>query len=202
MRASTRWAWFAVLVTAFAFHVPEADAHMLKRTKPVKEMTPRQELAHSIRSAHHGKAAVRSARSTIRWFRKHRRWTLHSPDAVTTLEATAAYAEARASLRGHRWLHRTYAPRLREHALARMGPPHKSGWLCIHSREGSWNDTGDPYWGGLQMHPGWGGVHHASDLTPIEQMWLAERVAARHGFAYSWMKGQWPNTFPPCSHHF
>jgi hypothetical protein len=25
------------------------------------------------------------------------------------------------------------------------------GLLCIHSHEGSWSDSGSPYWGGLQM---------------------------------------------------
>jgi len=30
-------------------------------------------------------------------------------------------------------------------------PPHKGGWLWIHRFEGSWADSGDPYWGGLPM---------------------------------------------------
>lgn len=29
--------------------------------------------------------------------------------------------------------------------------PHETQWLCIHSHEGSWQDSGYPYWGGLQM---------------------------------------------------
>jgi hypothetical protein len=36
----------------------------------------------------------------------------------------------------------------------------------------------------------------------MEQMWKAENVSAQHGFSYSWMRGQWPNTFPPCASHF
>ena len=30
-------------------------------------------------------------------------------------------------------------------------PPHYNTWLCIKSHEGSWQDSGAPYWGGLQM---------------------------------------------------
>jgi hypothetical protein len=81
-------------------------------------------------------------------------------------------------------------------------PPHKRGWLCIHRFEGSWGDSGDPYWGGLQMdrsfmrtyapaallRRGW-----ANRWTPLEQMWVAER-AHRSGRGY-W---PWPNTARYC----
>lgn len=36
-------------------------------------------------------------------------------------------------------------------------PAHASdiwAWSCIHRHEGSWNDHGAPYWGGLQMDYG------------------------------------------------
>lgn len=82
-------------------------------------------------------------------------------------------------------------------------PPHAAGWLCVHSREGAWNDEGAPYYGGLQMSYGWEGVvTDAAQLTPAQQMWAAEKVAAQHGFSYSWMQGQWPETFPPCASYF
>jgi len=88
-------------------------------------------------------------------------------------------------------------------AITRSRPPHYAGWICIHNLEGSWDDDGAPYYGGLQMSEGWMGVvHHANHLSSIEQMWLAERVSARYGFSYSFMKGQWPNTFPPCANYF
>ena len=33
---------------------------------------------------------------------------------------------------------------------------HLAGWLCIHAREGAWNaNTGNGYYGGLQMTYGW-----------------------------------------------
>lgn len=84
-------------------------------------------------------------------------------------------------------------------------PPHYNGWVCIHNREGAWNDdTGNGYYGGLQMTYNWMGVipGKANWLSPLAQMWAAERVAAQNNFSYSFMRGQWPNTFPPCAGFF
>ena len=81
-------------------------------------------------------------------------------------------------------------------------PPHKRGWLCIHHFEGSWSDSGDPYWGGLQMDRGFMRTYAPASLlrkgwanrwTPLEQMWVAER-AHRSGRGY----GPWPNTARSC----
>lgn len=89
-------------------------------------------------------------------------------------------------------------------AVARVAarPPHKQGWLCIHRFEGSWRDSGDPYWGGLQMDRGFMRSYaprallrrgFADRWTPLEQMWVAER-AHRSGRGY----GPWPNTARYC----
>jgi hypothetical protein len=81
-------------------------------------------------------------------------------------------------------------------------PPHKRGWLCIHRFEGSWSDSGDPYWGGLQMDRGFMSTYAprfllrkglANRWTALEQMWVAER-AHRSGRGY----GAWPNTARSC----
>jgi hypothetical protein len=81
-------------------------------------------------------------------------------------------------------------------------PPHLAGWLCIHRYEGSWQDSGDPYWGGLQMDRGFMETYAprvllrrgwADRWTPIEQMWVAER-AHRSGRGY-W---PWPSTARSC----
>jgi len=81
-------------------------------------------------------------------------------------------------------------------------PPHKSGWLCIHRYEGSWGDSSDPYWGGLQMDRGFMETYAPGELlrrgwadrwTALEQMWVAER-AHRSGRGY-W---PWPNTARFC----
>jgi hypothetical protein len=96
-----------------------------------------------------------------------------------------------------------YGRRQLRDAYSRTRPAHYDGWLCIHNREGSWSDDDWPYYGGLQMSEGWMGVvHHANDLSAMAQMWLAERVASKYGFSYKFMKGQWPNTFPPCANYF
>jgi hypothetical protein len=81
-------------------------------------------------------------------------------------------------------------------------PPHKSQWLCIHRYEASWSDSGDPYWGGLQMDRGFMRSYAPSLLlrrgwanrwTPLEQMWVAER-AHRSGRRFY----AWPNTARNC----
>ena len=80
-------------------------------------------------------------------------------------------------------------------------PPHRSEWLCIHRYEGSWTDTGAPYYGGLQMnltfqqrYGRWLFRHKgtADHWTPLEQMWTAEKALKSRGF---W---PWPNTARSC----
>jgi hypothetical protein len=81
-------------------------------------------------------------------------------------------------------------------------PPHYSAWLCIHRYEGSWTDSGAPYYGGLQMDWGFMATYAprllrakgtADHWTPLEQMWAAERAhASGRGFS------PWPNTARYC----
>lgn len=81
-------------------------------------------------------------------------------------------------------------------------PPHERQWWCIHHYEGAWNDTGSPFWGGLQMdwsfQKTYGGMQWklygtADHWTPLEQMWVAERAFyAGRGFY------PWPNTARYC----
>ena len=75
------------------------------------------------------------------------------------------------------------------------------GWLCIHHYEGSWSDTGSPYWGGLQMdysfqstYGGWLLRHKgtADHWSPLEQIWVAVRASHSRGFS------PWPNTARYC----
>lgn len=78
---------------------------------------------------------------------------------------------------------------------------HRKLWLCIHRHEAAWNDSGAPYWGGLQM--GWW-FHrtYARDLTrrrgtadhwpPVVQMRVAENAYRREGWSRRWLAGQWP----------
>jgi hypothetical protein len=80
-------------------------------------------------------------------------------------------------------------------------PPHLRQFLCIHRYEGSWRDTGDPYWGGLQMdlsfQQTYGGYLFrkkgtADKWSPIEQIWAAEKALRSRGFY------PWPNTARYC----
>ena len=80
-------------------------------------------------------------------------------------------------------------------------PPHRRGWICIHHYEGSWRDSGDPYWGGLQMDRGFMRAYAprvllrrgwANRWSALEQMWVAEH--AHRGRGYS----PWPNTARVC----
>jgi hypothetical protein len=98
------------------------------------------------------------------------------------------------------------AEELWRHRLARtyaqaQHPPHLHQFLCIHHFEGSWTDTGSPFYGGLQMdrtfqesYGGWlfrrkGTADHWS---PLEQIWTAEKALKSRGF---W---PWPNTARYC----
>jgi hypothetical protein len=80
-------------------------------------------------------------------------------------------------------------------------PPHKHDWLCIKRHEGAWNDSGDPYWGGLQMDRTFMRTYAPSALlkrgwanrwSALEQMWVAERAHRTRGFY------PWPNTARYC----
>ena len=94
--------------------------------------------------------------------------------------------------------------RVQAHQVRRLAarPPHRRGWICIHRFEGSWRDSGEPYWGGLQMDRGFVLTYAprvllrrgwADHWTALEQMWVAER-AHRSGRGY-W---PWPNTARVC----
>src|SRR5262249_44916451 len=78
---------------------------------------------------------------------------------------------------------------------------HLRALLCIHRYEGSWTDTGGPYYGGLQMDLGFQHRYAAWLLqrkgtadhwTPLEQIWTAEKALKSRGF---W---PWPNTARFC----
>jgi len=108
------------------------------------------------------------------------------------------------------WLKR-YAKRHIAHAQQRMIPPipHMSGWLCIHRYEGSWSDSGDPYWGGLQMDRGFMATYGRdfiarfggyANVWPVwAQMTAAER-AYRAPAGNGRIRGYtpWPNTARFC----
>lgn len=76
---------------------------------------------------------------------------------------------------------------------------HTTMWLCIHAKEGAWDaNTGNGYYGGLQMTSGWGGVARPDLLSASEQMALADREYASHGYSLGWIRQQWPRTSYGC----
>jgi len=87
-------------------------------------------------------------------------------------------------------------------AQARGVPPWwKPGALCVHRHEGSWTDSGAPYWGGMQMDWAFMRTHGRSLLarkgtadhwTPREQL----RVAYRGWLVQGW--GAWPRASRAC----
>jgi hypothetical protein len=89
--------------------------------------------------------------------------------------------------------------------LSSLMPPHNALWECVHRHEAGWyqadNATGRTYFGGLQMTYGWLGYirGRASDLSPIQQKWAAERGFRDAGYSLSWLNGQWPGTTSECS---
>jgi hypothetical protein len=91
-------------------------------------------------------------------------------------------------------------------------PNHYAGWSCITNgaylgapHEGNgYNPLG--YSGPLGMTTPWAGYMppgrdwvHASRAAVYA---IAERVSARYGFSDSWMRSQWPQTYPPCAGYF
>jgi hypothetical protein len=144
-----------------------------------------------------------SLRSGISW---HRRMTWQLEDRAGVARTPTEYAERHIrSVSFLRWDDRLWAKRhaAAKHLVARARTTiHVALWLCIHKGEGAWNDdTGNGYYGGLQMTSGWGGVARPDLLSPQAQMALAERglqAAIRKGDEIAWLEGQWPNTSPPC----
>jgi len=155
--------------------------------------------------------AVTSARArahSIGYWSRHvrnyragtRRWLTvirgRPPARVSHLRLLSARSSERLPQLARTWRHR-------EHAAwwQATHPPHYAAWLCIHRYEGSWTDSGGPYWGGLQMdfsfqatYGNWLLQHHgtADHWSPLEQIWVAVRASRTRGFS------PWPNTAHYC----
>jgi hypothetical protein len=143
------------------------------------------------------KAAVR--RRHIRRFRTDtRHWltVMHGRPPAGTSRSLATRSFARLRQLERRWRHRAHSAWL--HA---KHPPYLQGWLCIHRYEGSWADSGSPYWGGLQMdlsfqqtYGSWLLQHKgtADHWSALEQIWAAVRASHSRGFS------PWPSTARYC----
>jgi hypothetical protein len=106
------------------------------------------------------------------------------------------------NLEWQRWQYSIWSNKAAAVRKAASHPPRLREWLCIHSYEGSWTDTGAPYYGGLQMDLEFQATYGpellkkkgtADHWTPLEQIWVAER-AYRSGRGFY----PWPNTARYC----
>ncbi len=143
---------------------------------------------------------MRSLRHGIAW---HRSRTWHWQDAAGRPRTRSSHAELHTrSIAYLAWIDRLWSSRrVRAYRNWRLHPAiHLALWECIHHGEGAWNaQTGNGYYGGLQMTYGWGGlVTNAALLSPYEQMSAAETGYRQSGYSRAWLEGQWPNTSPPC----
>jgi hypothetical protein len=145
------------------------------------------------------------ARAAARW-RRHirslragaRRWltVMHGRPPAGGSRGLTSRSLKRLQQLAKMWQHREH--RAWWHA---NHPPALRGWLCIHHYEGSWTDSGSPYWGGLQMdysfqarYGGWLLRHKgtADHWSSLEQIWVAVRAWRERGFS------PWPNTAHYC----
>jgi hypothetical protein len=147
------------------------------------------------------RAEARAAAYWVRHIRNYRagtqRWLVVVHGApVSSRRTPAAHSVAGLRLLARTWRHREHTAWWRA-----IHPPHLAAWMCIHRYEGSWTDSGGPYWGGLQMdfgfqatYGGWLLRHKgtADHWSPLEQIWVAVRASHARGFS------PWPNTARFC----
>jgi hypothetical protein len=90
-----------------------------------------------------------------------------------------------------KWIAGKWRKHLRTEFARFRNPPHLRQFMCIHSHEGSWTDSGSPYYGGLQMDTEFQRTYGlalyrakgtADHWTWLEQIWVAERAYLTRGF--------------------
>ena len=131
----------------------------------------------------------------------------HDRGVVAAVDRQAREAGSAMYVEWHVWLTRQWHARdlIRAEAALAQLTWQVPAWfraqaLCVHSYEGSWADTGDPYWGGLQFADStWaraGGSGHASDHSVNEQIYRAYVIYRQDGGSWS----EWPNTAKMCGY--
>jgi len=184
---------FAVLVALAVAIVPQATArqHSAERDNAARASAAAR-LVEARMSARLLRHIVARRDETWRWQRVMLR-------PRTPFNNSARRVQ---SLRYRKWVSVLWHRRAVAAKRKALNPPHKAQWLCIHRYEGSWTDSGGPYYGGLQMDIsfqqsyGWHLLRlkgTADHWTPLEQMWVAER-AYRSGRGFY----PWPNTARAC----
>ena len=205
------------------WHCQHLTGHSRTRSHYKPDGSNTLEHAQAVLRLWHGRA-VRWQKIARRWMRNrileyrrnvgHWRLVMGQPALGRTLAASANLEE---QLRHWRRASNTTYLKLTD------PPPSLSDWMCIHSGikggrwsrslrylgggykvsngEGSWTDSGSPYWGGLQMdltfqktYGGWLFRHKgtADHWTAYEQIWAAVKAYRTRGF------GPWPVTGRDC----
>lgn len=197
------------LLLAFAGMATAATAAKVSKngTDSSSTTTTTSSATVATTAARHPAAVSRwEVRTAARW-RRHirhlradtRHWltVMHGRPPASGLRTLAAYSSLpRLRQLKRRWQHRAHTAWLQA-----THPPRLRDFLCIHRYEGSWADSGGPYWGGLQMdlsfqrsYGGWLLRHKgtADHWSPLEQIWVAERATRSRGFS------PWPSTARDC----
>jgi hypothetical protein len=139
----------------------------------------------------------RFRRETWRW----QRLMGHAQTRVADRSLAGVDAEYRT------WVLELWRKRARLARRQAARPPRRAAWLCIHRfernpRQGWRTNTGNGYYGGLQMdisfqrtYGGWllRRKGTANNWSALEQIWVAER-AYRSGRGFT----PWPNTARAC----
>jgi hypothetical protein len=169
---------------------------------PTTSSSPSTAVITTAPRAAHRRAEARAAR---RWLRHIRSFRASTQRWLTVVRGRPPASGSRAlssrSLEGLERLAKTWQQREHRAWWRANHPPRLRGWLCIHHYEGSWTDSGSPYWGGLQMdysfqatYGGWLLRHKgtADHWSSLEQIWVAVRAWRVRGFS------PWPNTAHYC----
>ena len=194
---------FAGMATAAAAATATKNSESSPSTTPGTGTTDATTVAQTGPSRWELRTAAAWRRHILRFRTDTRHWltVMHgSPPANVSRSLSARSLSARALGRlrrlERRWRHVAHRTRWRANH-----PPYFRAWLCIHNSEGSWADSGSPYWGGLQMdlsfqqtYGGWllRNKGTADHWSPLEQIWVAVRAARSRGFS------PWPNTARDC----
>ena len=188
-RSITALAALLALVAAASTALGAASPVQLQGTE--NQQATRVQKAQRMAIAYYGNEIARFQKETWHWQRVM--GTRLTPATGRQLSELTPSAIQRAA---EHWRERS----AKAHETA-AHPPHLSQFLCIHRFEGSWTDTGAPYYGGLQMDVGFQ-QHYgrwlyarkgtADHWSPLEQIWIAEKALKTRGF---W---PWPNTARYC----
>lgn len=140
---------------------------------------------------------------------RYRRETWRWQRLMGVRRSRTAHTAAQADSKAYRhWVLSMWRKRAARARRKARRPPHRHAWMCIHRYErhphqGWATDTGNGYYGGLQMDLSFMRTYGrellrrkgtANHWTAVEQMWVAERALRRGRGFYPW-----PSTAQACN---